>query len=77
VIASGLLGSDSASISGTATAGTFASGNVGTGIAVTANLSDLTLSNGNYYISDVATALTADITAAPVTISGLTAATKI
>jgi hypothetical protein len=77
VIASGLLGSDSSSISGTATAGTFAGTNVGSGIAVTANLSGLTLSNPNYFIAAVASALSADITAAPVTITGLTAANKV
>jgi autotransporter-associated beta strand protein len=77
VIASGLLGSDSASISGSASAGTFASANVGAGIAVTANLTGLTLSNSNYYLAGVASELAADITAAPVTISGLTAANKV
>jgi mucin-19 len=77
VVTSGLLGSDIATLSGSATAGTFASANVGTGITVTPTLSDLTLSNTNYYIAGYASALSADITPAPVTISGLTAANKV
>ncbi|WP_216246992.1 YDG domain-containing protein, partial [Polynucleobacter sp. AP-Capit-er-40B-B4] len=76
-IASGLLGSDSASVSGTAGVGTFAGANVGNGITVTANLSGLTLSNGNYYIANVLSPLTANITPAPVTITGLSAANKV
>jgi len=77
VIASGLLGSDTASLSGSAIAGSFASANVGTGIAVTANLSGLTLSNANYYVASVTSPLSANITAAPVTIGGLSAANKV
>ena len=77
VVSSGLLGSDVATLSGSATAGTFASADVGTGIVVTPTLSNLTLSNSNYYIAGHSTALTADITPAPVTISGLVAANKV
>jgi hypothetical protein len=76
-IAGGLLGSDTATLSGTATAGTFASANVGNAIAITANLSSLSLSNANYYVASVTTPLTANITAAPVTIGGLSAANKV
>ena len=68
-ISGGLLGSDTATLSGTATAGTFASANAASGITVTANLSGLSISNPNYYIADVATALTANITGKPVTIT--------
>jgi hypothetical protein len=76
-IAGGLLGSDTATLSGTATAGTFASANVGNAIAISANLSSLSLSNANYYVASVTTPLTANITAAPVTIGGLSAANKV
>ena len=69
VISGGLLGSDTATLSGTATIGTFASPNAASGIAVTSNLSGLTISNPNYYIADVATGLTANITGKPVTIT--------
>ncbi|OJI04080.1 YDG domain-containing protein, partial [Polynucleobacter sp. MWH-Adler-W8] len=77
VIASGLLGSDSATLGGTATSGTFANANVGTALAVTADLSGLTLTNSNYYVAGISNALTANVAAAPVTISGLTAANKV
>ena len=76
-MASGLLGSDTATLGGTATAGTFANANVGSALAVTPTLSSLTLSNSNYYIAGISNALTANIAAAPVTISGLTAANKV
>jgi autotransporter-associated beta strand protein len=77
VIASGLLGSDSATLSGTATAGTFASLNAGNGIAVTPTLIGLSLDNANYSIAGIDTALTANITPASVTISGLSVADKV
>jgi hypothetical protein len=73
----GLLGSDTATLSGTATAGTFASANAGNAIAVSANLSSLSLSNTNYYVAGVTSPLSANITPAPVTISGLTASNKV
>jgi autotransporter-associated beta strand protein len=76
VITAGLLGSDVATLTGTATVGTFASPDVGTAITVTATLSSLGSSNSNYYIAGYATALAADITQAPLTISGLTASNK-
>jgi hypothetical protein len=63
----GLLGSDTATVSGTAT-GTFASANVANGIAVAANISALTLSNGNYVVTGLTAPLTANITPAPLTI---------
>jgi mucin-19 len=77
VIASGLLGSDSATLAGTATAGTFASLNAGNGITVTPTLTGLSLNNANYFIAGVDAALTATITPAPVTISGLSVANKV
>ena len=69
VIASGLLGSDAATLSGSALAGTFASANAASGIVVTANLNGLTLSNTNYYIAGIASPVTADITGKPVSIT--------
>ncbi|MBU3582007.1 hypothetical protein ICN19_08250, partial [Polynucleobacter sp. AP-Capit-er-40B-B4] len=57
--------------------GVFANANVGNGLAVTTNVSGLTLSNPNYYVAGVTTALTANITPAPVTITGLSAANKV
>jgi hypothetical protein len=77
VIASGLLTGDNSNISGTATAGTFAGANVGAGIAVAPTLSGLSLSNTNYYVAGTSIALAADITPAPLTVSGLSAANKI
>ncbi|NBV00387.1 MAG: hypothetical protein EBS31_02835, partial [Burkholderiaceae bacterium] len=77
VIASGLLGTDVATLSGSVTAGTFATMNVGTGIAVTPNLGGLSLSNSNYYIANLSSSLSANITPASVTISGLTASNKV
>jgi len=76
-VVTGLLGNDSSTASGTVN-GLFASPNVANGIAVAANLSGLTLSNSNYYITGVTTPLTANITPAPLTISsGLTANSKV
>jgi mucin-19 len=77
IIGSGLLGSDAANLSGSAVTGTFASSQAGLGIAVTPILSNLALSNSNYYIAGVLTPLVADITPAPLTISGLIAANKV
>jgi hypothetical protein len=77
VIASGLLGSDSATLSGSATVGAFADANVGNGLVVTPTLTGLSLDNTNYVIAGISTTLAADITAAPVTISGLSAANKV
>ncbi|WP_114652566.1 beta strand repeat-containing protein [Polynucleobacter necessarius] len=72
----GALGGDTVTVSGSVSAGSFASVNVGTGIVVSPVLSGLSLSSANYQITGVASALTANITAAPVTISGLTASNK-
>jgi hypothetical protein len=74
---SGLLASDTSSLTGTVLSGAFASSNVATGIGVTANLSSLSLGNSNYYIAGVTLPLVANITPAPVTISGLVAANKL
>jgi len=76
-VVTGLLGNDSSTATGTVN-GLFASPNVANGIAVAANLSGLTLSNSNYYITGVTTPLTANITPAPLTISsGLSANSKV
>jgi hypothetical protein len=73
----GLLGSDASSLTGTVLSGAFVSANAARGIGVTANLSSLSLGNSNYYIADVTLPLLANITPAPVTISGLFAANKL
>ena len=74
--AAGVISGDTVNVTGTATAGTFAQSSVGTVIAVTPNLGGLALSNANYTISGVTSPLTANITQAGVTISGLTASNK-
>ena len=74
----GVLLTDSVSVSGTAT-GTFNTKNVGTGKPVTANLGGLSLGStdaGNYEITGVTSPLTAAITKAALTISGLSANSK-
>ena len=76
---SGVLGSDVVSLGGSATTGTFDTKNVGTGKAVTANLGGLSLGStdaGNYEITGVSSPLTAAITKAALTISGLAANNK-
>ncbi|MDH6513089.1 YDG domain-containing protein [Polynucleobacter sphagniphilus] len=76
-IVTGLLGTDTSTASGTAI-GTFASPNVANGITVSANLSGMTLSNGNYVITGLTAPLAANITPAPLTISsGLVAQSKV
>ncbi|MBU3641713.1 S-layer family protein [Polynucleobacter sp. Fuers-14] len=76
-IVTGLLGSDSSTATGTAV-GTFASPNVANGISVAADLSGMTLSNGNYVITGLTAPLAANITPAPLTISsGLVAQSKV
>jgi hypothetical protein len=67
----GLLGSDTSTLTGSVLSGTFATANPGTGVVVTANLTDLILGNGNYYIADVTFPLTADIIAPPQQISNM------
>jgi hypothetical protein len=67
--ATGVLGSDTVTVSGSVNSASFASAYVGTGIEVTPVLSGLSLSNANYEITGVTSALTANITAAPVTIT--------
>jgi hypothetical protein len=74
---SGLLASDTSTLTGTVLSGAFASSNAARGIGVTANLSSLSLENSNYYITGVTLPLVANITPAPVTISGLLAANKL
>jgi hypothetical protein len=77
-IASGLLGTDTAIVFGSATGGgTFVQANVGNGITVIPTFTGLSLSNNNYYINGVASALTANITPAPLTINGLSANNKV
>jgi VCBS repeat-containing protein len=73
----GAITGETVTVTGTVNAGTFAQATVGTGIAVTANLSGLTLSSTNYTITGVTTPLTANITAKGVTIAGLTASNKV
>jgi hypothetical protein len=72
----GLLGSDTSTLSGSVLSGAFASSNVGTGIGVTANLNSLTLGNGNYYIAGIAFPLAADIIAPPQVINNMAIAAK-
>ena len=69
---SGVLGSDTVVLT---EAGTFASVNVGTGIAVTANYSIDNTSANNYTITQP-TGLSANITAKALTVSGASAANK-
>ena len=68
----GVNGSDVVTLSGT---GTFASANVGTGISVTST-STLGGANASYYTLTQPTGLTGNITAAPLTITGASAANK-
>ena len=68
---SGLLGADTSTLTGRVLSGTFASANVATGIGVTANLSSLTLGNGNYYIAGVTLPLVANITSIPQVINNM------
>ncbi|QWD27166.1 filamentous hemagglutinin N-terminal domain-containing protein [Polynucleobacter paneuropaeus] len=76
-IVTGLLGSDTSTATGTAV-GTFASPNVANGISVSADLTGMTLSNGNYVITGLTAPLAANITPAPLTISsGLFAQNKV
>jgi autotransporter-associated beta strand protein len=75
--ASGVLGSDVVTVNGSAGSGSFASANVGTGITVTPVISGLSLSNANYSITGITSPLAANITTAPITISGLSASNKV
>ncbi len=71
---------DTVNLSGTVTAGTFASANVANGITVTATLTPLSLGGGqasDYAITGVTSPLSANITPAPLTISGLSATNKV
>ncbi|WP_221031769.1 beta strand repeat-containing protein [Actomonas aquatica] len=71
----GIIGSDTVNPVTTGAAGTFANANVGTGKTVT--VTGITLSGsqaGNYAVVQPTT--TADITAAPLTVTGVTATTK-
>ena len=66
--------------SGTVSAGTFASKNVGNSITVTPDLGALVLSGtnaSNYYIAGPTSSLTAAITPKPLTITGITANNKV
>jgi filamentous hemagglutinin family protein len=69
---SGVLGTDTVVLT---EAGTFASANVGTGIAVTANYS-IDNTNANNYTITQPTGLSANITAKALTVSGASAANK-
>jgi phosphotransferase system IIA component len=72
---SGIVGSDTVSLTGTPTF-TFASSNVGTGITITTTGYSLTGTNaGNYTLTQPS--LTANITAKPLTVTGLTGTNKV
>jgi filamentous hemagglutinin family protein len=76
----GVLGSDVVNLDGTVTSGSFDDKNVGTGKLVTADLSPLSLSGtdaGNYDITGVLAALSANITPASLTVDGLSAQNKV
>ena len=67
----GLIGADATAgvtVGGSVT-GSFASANVGNGIAVSPTLSSVTLSNPNYTITGVTSPLSANITPAPITLT--------
>jgi len=65
---SGLLNNQSATISGSISSA-FVVADAGTNIAVSVNLSGLSLSNSNYYIAGLTAPLAANITAAPLTVT--------
>ncbi|HCY16337.1 MAG: hypothetical protein A2Z93_08425 [Curvibacter sp. GWA2_64_110] len=68
----GLIGSDTVNLSGSAASGTFADPNAGNGKAATASLSGLSLSGadaGNYQIAGVTSPLSANITAAALSVT--------
>ena len=72
----GVVGSDDVTVDATGAAGTFADPNVADSIVV--QVSGLTLAgtaSGNYTLTQPTT--TADITAAPMTVTGITAADKV
>ncbi|HWD86765.1 MAG TPA: YDG domain-containing protein [Mucilaginibacter sp.] len=71
----GVVGSDVVSLSGTPTS-TFASANVGTGIAITVSGYTLTGANSNNYTLTQPTGLTANITAKTLTVVGALASNK-
>ncbi len=71
----GILASDQVIVSGT---GTFDDKNIGTGKAVTATAYALTgTEGGNYLLDALPTGLTADVTAATLNITGVTASNKV
>jgi filamentous hemagglutinin family protein len=68
----GLIGSDTVNLSGSASSGTFADPNAGSGKAVTASLGGLSLSGAdasNYQIAGVTSPLSANITAAALSVT--------
>src|SRR3569833_1294749 len=76
----GLYAGDSVSLNGVPSSGTFADKNVGSTKSVTANTSGLSLSGidaGNYQLGSFTTPLTANITPATLTVSGLSAQNKV
>jgi trimeric autotransporter adhesin len=75
---SGLVASDVGNVTlASSTSGTFAQSNVGTGIAVTANGFSISGSAASNYSLQPITGLTANITPATLTISGVTASNKV
>jgi len=73
---SGVINGDNVSLSGTGS-GTFANANIGTGKTVTVTGYTLSGTGASNYTLTQPTGLTANITAAPLTISGITASDKI
>ena len=67
----GLLGSDTSTLTGSVLSGAFATANPGNAIGVTANLTNLLLGNSNYYIAGVTFPLVADIASPPQTINNM------
>ena len=72
---SGLIGSDLVTLGGTPS-GVFASTPVGTGVAVNITGYSVSGANAGYYTFTQPTGVTANITAKPLTVSGLTAANR-
>jgi len=77
-VLSGILGSEVVSVDGAASEGTFADKNVATGKSVT--VTGLALSGAdaaNYVVTIPSDAITADITAATLTVTGVTASSRV
>jgi YDG domain len=73
----GNLFGQTVTVSGAVSSGSFAQSNVGNALTITPNLGGLSLNNSNFYIAGPTAAVAANITPAPLTISGLTGANKV